>query len=115
MELKPNPCTSQYLEALKLFWLNSHTVWKAKIFHSWFCGFLLVCRKIKTGEGNVGILIRYFIPLNMEGINVASVTRLCISIVTCTDLKATIGVIILSVFCTQIHLFWLINQSHLVI
>jgi hypothetical protein len=49
-----------------------------------------VCRKIKTGEGNVGILMRYFIPLNMEGINVASVTRLCISIVTCTDLKATI-------------------------
>lgn len=66
------------------------------------------------GGGSVRILIRRFFPLNTEGINVASVTRLCISIVSCSDLKATLWVIILSVFFTQIHLFGIINQNHLV-
>jgi hypothetical protein len=51
---------------------------------------LLLCGKINKGERNVIILVRYFIPLNMEGINVAPVTRLYISIETCTDLKAII-------------------------
>lgn len=66
------------------------------------------------GGGSVRILIRRLFPLSMEGINVASVTRLCISMVSCSDLKATLCVIILSVFFTQIHLFGIINQNHLV-
>lgn len=101
------------LEQAGYFFLNIHHVRRRRDFAH---GTVDICSyegRLKEG-GSVRILIRHFFPLNMEGINIASVTRLCISIVSYSDLKATLCVIILSVFFTQIHLFGIINQNHLV-